>query len=198
MRVRIALSEKQLPYESHVVTLDDVGDEVPRLNPKGEVPVLVVGDCVIYEDGVIAEYLEDRFPRPALYPEEPGRRARARLLVDWVDAELLSPVRGLERAHVAEGLAGEPTDPEHESELHRIQGCLRTLGGVLRRHPDGFLLGDFGIVDIFSAPLVVDLDAIGVRRDELPHVVAEWVDRLRDRPSVAQETEAREAVLGLR
>src|SRR5690606_2887735 len=79
MRVRLVLREKDQPYESHVVSLDDVGEEVRARNPKGSVPVLEVGGCAIYEAHVIAEYLEERFPDPPLYPRDPSQRARARL-----------------------------------------------------------------------------------------------------------------------
>ena len=48
------------------------------LNPKGEVPVLVDGDLVLYDSTVILEYLEDRNPEPALYPREPPERSTTR------------------------------------------------------------------------------------------------------------------------
>src|SRR5690606_2868508 len=99
MRVRLVLREKDQPYESHVVSLDDVGEEVRARNPKGSVPVLEVGGCAIYEAHVIAEYLEERFPDPPLYPRDPSQRARARLLLEWVEAELVGPLHELEQAH---------------------------------------------------------------------------------------------------
>jgi glutathione S-transferase len=189
MRVRLVLHEKGLGYRSHVVTLDEVGDEVRSRNPMGEVPVLEHGDCAIYQTGIIAEYLEDRFPQPALFPKSAAPRARARLLVNWADNRLVTPVHNLEEAHFKRGLEGEPTGARLQDDLERVQACMRTIAEVLG---DGeWLMGEFGIVDLFLAPFVVELDTIGVRRDEIPARTAEWIDRLRDRPCVAEATRHR-------
>lgn len=196
MRVRLVLQEKNLPYRSRVVSLDDVGDQVRKRNPKGTVPVLDADGCVIYEARIIAEYLEERFPDPPLWPPDPPQRARARLLLDWVDAELLEPVKALEQAHSKGGLVGEPTrDARLQDELVRVKTRLHTLGTLIQ--PDGFVLGGFGIVDLFLAPLVVGAQHIGVRRDEIPAAVAQWIDRLRDRPSVSEEARRRLEAMGL-
>jgi glutathione S-transferase len=44
---------------------------VARVNPKGQVPVLVDGDLEIFDSTQIFEYLEDVRPRPALWPSDP-------------------------------------------------------------------------------------------------------------------------------
>lgn len=196
MRVRLVLREKGQPYDSRVVSMSDVGDEVRERNPKGSVPVLEVDDCVIYEASIIAEYLDERFPAPALYPREPRQRARARMLLDWIDAELLPPVKALEQAHAHGGLVGEPTrDAGLQDALVQAKEGLHILGSIVQ--PAGFVLGDFGIVDVFLAPLVVGAQHIGLRRDEMPAATAQWIDRLRDRPSVSAEARRRLEALGL-
>lgn len=196
MRVRLMLREKGLPWESRVVTVRDVGDEVRERNPKGSVPVLEEAGCVIYEARIIAEYLEERFPEPPLFPEEPAQRARARLLIDWIDAQLAEPIKQLEDAHVVGGLVGEPTrDPVLQDALDQAHAGLHVVGDLVRA--GGFVLGELGIVDVFLAPLVVGAQHIGLRRDEMPATTADWIDRLRDRPSVSEETRIRLRALGL-
>lgn len=196
MRVRLVLREKGQPYDSRVVSTSDVGDEVRERNPKGSVPVLEVDDCVIYEASIIAEYLDERFPAPVLYPREPRQRARARMLLDWIDAELLPPVKALEQAHANGGLVGEPTrDAGLQDALVQAKEGLHILGSILQ--PEGFVLGDFGIVDVFLAPLVVGAQHIGLRRDEMPAATAQWIDRLRDRTSISTEARRRLEALGL-
>ena len=193
MRVRLVLHEKGLGYRSHVVTLAEVGDEVRQRNPMGSVPVLEHGDCAIYQTGIIAEYLEERFPQPALYPKSPAARARARLIMNWADNRLVDPVHNLEEAHFKGGLEGEPTSGSLQDDLERVHGCMHTIADVLA---DGaWVMGEFGIVDLFLAPFVVELDTIGVRRDEIPARAGEWIDRLRDRPCVAEATRHRSTSL---
>jgi len=51
---------------------------VLRVNPKGQVPVLVHGSLEIFDSTQIFEYLEDLQPTPALWPRDIVERARAR------------------------------------------------------------------------------------------------------------------------
>lgn len=196
MRVRLMLHEKAVPYDSQVVPLDDVGEEVRRRNPKGSVPVLEDGGCSIYEARIIAEYLEDRFPERPLFPRDPVQRARARMIIDWVDAELEGPIKQLEEAHTKGGMVGEPVhEAELQDALERVHAGLHTIGDLL--HTGDFVLGEYGIVDVFLAPFMVGAQLIGLRRDEMPASTAEWIDRLRDRATVASEARRRLQAMGL-
>ncbi len=79
-RVRIVLAEKGLSYETIEVDLDERPAWVYDLNATGRVPVLDDG-FPLPESVVIMEYLEERHPEPALLPDGPVERARARLAV---------------------------------------------------------------------------------------------------------------------
>src|SRR5215204_7141635 len=57
-------------------------------NPAGRVPVLEEDTLVLPESEVIMEYLEERFPEPALLPADPGARALERWRVKRFDAAL--------------------------------------------------------------------------------------------------------------
>jgi RNA polymerase-associated protein len=86
-RVRIALAEKQLAYETVEIDLSDRPAWVYELNPVGRVPILD-DDCVLPESEVIMEYLEDRYPEVPLLVGDAVARARARLLVHRFDTNL--------------------------------------------------------------------------------------------------------------
>ena len=80
-RVRIALAEKGIDYESVEVDLpggEHRGEGFRALNPFSQVPVLEDGDLVIAESVAILEYLEETHPSPALMPHDPAGRARCR------------------------------------------------------------------------------------------------------------------------
>ena len=79
-RVRLALAEKAVAYETVEVDLRNRPKWVYDLNPAGKVPVLDDG-FVLPESAVIMEYLDERFPEPALLPESREARAQARLAV---------------------------------------------------------------------------------------------------------------------
>ena len=86
-RVRIALAEKGLAWETVEIDLSDRPPWIYDLNPTGRVPVLDDG-FVLPESAVIMEYLEERYPEPRLLPVGATERARARLLVYRFDENL--------------------------------------------------------------------------------------------------------------
>jgi glutathione S-transferase len=63
-----------------VIAASAVGGARMRVNPKGQVPVLVHGSLEIFDSTQIFEYLEDLQPTPALWPRDFVERARARRL----------------------------------------------------------------------------------------------------------------------
>jgi glutathione S-transferase len=86
-RVRIALAEKGLAYETVEIDLRNRPEWIYELNPTGKVPILDDG-FVLPESAVVMEYLEERHPEAPLLPRDPKERALARLQVFRFD-ELL-------------------------------------------------------------------------------------------------------------
>ncbi len=100
-KVEIVLAEKNLAYERVLVPFSQTKGCAPKhpavlaANPKAQVPVLIDGDVTLYDSTVIAEYLEDKYPSPPLFPRATEARARCRLLELEADEILLVPVRAL-------------------------------------------------------------------------------------------------------
>ena len=111
-RVRIVLAEKGLEYETVAVDLDDRPAWIYEKNPLGKVPVLEEDAFVLPESEVINEYLEERYPEPALWPADPAERAHGRLLVYRFD-RLSRPYYALRRG-----------EESARSELHEQLGDL--------------------------------------------------------------------------
>jgi glutathione S-transferase len=86
-RVRIALAEKGLEFETVEIDLADRPAWVYELNAPGRVPILD-DDFILPESEVIMAYLEERYPEPALLPDAAADRARARLLIHRFDDNL--------------------------------------------------------------------------------------------------------------
>ena len=76
-----------LDVETVEIDLRDRPAWVYDLNATGRVPILDDG-FVLPESAVIMEYLEERYPSPALLPADPAARAAARLAVFRFDALL--------------------------------------------------------------------------------------------------------------
>ena len=171
-RVRIVLAEKGLEHETVVVDLDDRPTWIYEKNPLGRVPVLEEDTFVLPESVVINEYLEERYPRPPLWPADPAERAAGRLLVERFD-QLSRPYYALRRGD--------------EKARDRLSDELAKLDGLLAERP--FLTGrEFGISDAAYLPWILRAETmLGVDLDPYP-ALSDWVARTRERPSVAAET----------
>jgi glutathione S-transferase len=62
--------------------------EAKRYNPRGRVPVLLLGDERIVDSTDILTELDRRFPDPPLLPADPLARVQAKILEDWADEVL--------------------------------------------------------------------------------------------------------------
>lgn len=88
-RVRFVLAEKGINVEIVNVSEDEsAAADLAELNPYNEAPTLVDRDLVLYDAGVINDYLDERYPHPPLMPVDPVSRAQLRLvhhriLRDW-------------------------------------------------------------------------------------------------------------------
>lgn len=91
-RLRIALNLKGLAPDYLPVDLRvDEQAEAPfkRINPQGLVPALVLhsGETLIQSPAII-EWLEERYPEPALLPADPEARAHVRALAAIVGCDV--------------------------------------------------------------------------------------------------------------
>ena len=170
-RVRIVLAEKRIGHETVVVDLDDRPAWIYEKNPLGRVPVLEEDAFVLPESAVINEYLEERYPEPALWPADPAERAHGRLLVERFDS-LSRPYYAVRRGD--------------EDARDRLDEQLASLDEVLAGRE--YLTGrEFGLADIAYLPWILRAESnLGVDLERFP-ALAEWVERVSERPSVAAE-----------
>lgn len=96
-RIRILVSEKIIEAEMVTVPFNDMlPEDVLELNPSGRIPMLLDRDLVLFDERVISEYLDERFPHPALMPIDPMTRAKLRLLIYRIESEWYSRIIELE------------------------------------------------------------------------------------------------------
>lgn len=90
-RLRIVLNLKGLAYDYVAVDLrteEHLGAAFRALNPQGLVPALVEGERVLIQSPAIIEWLEERYPTPALLPSDPDDRARVRALAAIIGCDI--------------------------------------------------------------------------------------------------------------
>ncbi len=118
----LCLLEKRLEFTSHQLVgskFDQYSPEFLKINPLGQVPVLVHDGRVVTESTVINEYLDEVFPQIPLEPADPYERARMRIWTKFVD-EYFCPALTVIGAHGARAYARRIPKDELERVLARI------------------------------------------------------------------------------
>ncbi|GMH36845.1 hypothetical protein BSKO_04718 [Bryopsis sp. KO-2023] len=79
-KAMVVLEEKNLPYESKMLSFSDGGHKSPEvvaINPRGQFPAFKDGDAIVNESNGIMEYLDAVYPEPALMPADKVAKAKA-------------------------------------------------------------------------------------------------------------------------
>lgn len=76
-RAAIVLAEKGVAFDRVTIDLGHKPDWFTAISPLGKVPLLRVGNAVLFESTAIVEYLDDVY-QPRLHPDDPLERARHR------------------------------------------------------------------------------------------------------------------------
>ena len=171
-RARIVLAEKGLEVETVEIDLSDRPAWLYDKNPAGRVPVIQEdGGEPLPESVVIMEFLEERYPEPALLPADPADRAAVRLLI-FRDKDLTDPYYALRR--------GE------EGAAEQLDAALAKLD--VRLYDRDYLGGaEYSLADIALVPWVLRArDMLGVELSGYPSLGA-WLARLEERPAIAAE-----------
>ena len=167
-RVRIALAEKGVEHEMVTIDLSDRPDWLYEKNPLGKVPVLEEDAFVLPESEVIMEYLEERYPEPALLPADPAARARVRLAIFRFDINL---GRRVLRLPARRGRGVE-----------RLAHCLGLIDRMIPAWPL-----EYGLADIAYAPWLIRLrDLLGFELSPYRRS-RRTARRVRERPAIAAE-----------
>jgi glutathione S-transferase len=193
-KVRIALAEKKLDCEILDIPWSRKTLWGPKpaaflaVSPHGKVPVLIDGDVVVYDSTVICEYLEDRYPKPSLYPEGAAGRARCRQLEDEADTSMSQDVTALVQELFTK------TD-EATRDMPRVAAAMQNLGrrwDALEKELAGqqYLCDAFSVADIATFMVVGFATTLGAPPEDRHQNVRAWADRVRARPLVGREFDA--------
>ena len=162
---------KGVPYRVDPIVPFFGDDRFSELNPLRRIPVYIDDQVSVSDSTVICEYLEERFPTPALLPLGAAERARARWIEEFADTRMgdvfiwrifyeavINPFiwqRPRDKEKIARAVADElPEVMAHLERLAPVSGFL--FGGDRdRRHFRRRLLSQPGV-----GALELDRDAL--------------------------------------
>ncbi len=175
-RAAILLDEKNVDYERVQIDLTNKPDWFTKISPLGRVPLLIVGDSVLFESAVICEYL-DEVTAGSLHPADPLEKARARSFIEYGSA-ILNDISGFYNA----------ADAERLKEMRKkLADKFVRLEAELGNGPY-FAGAKFSLVDAVFGPIFRYFDSFdkiaefGIF-DGLPKVIA-YRQALAERPSI--------------
>ncbi|HEY9803100.1 MAG TPA: glutathione S-transferase family protein [Leptolyngbyaceae cyanobacterium] len=145
-RVWFALEEKEIPFATEFIDLSNKPKWYTDLVPTTLVPAAKIEDNLIYESKDILLALEERFPTPALLPENPEENAAAKQLVEEAETNGFRDI-------AYKFLREAPSDAD---ELAKLQTAFETkldeLEQTLAKYPGPFFVSTFSLVDIMYSP----------------------------------------------
>jgi glutathione S-transferase len=180
-KVLVFLDLKGISYEIDPIVPFFGDDRFAQLSPLRRIPVLIDDLVTLSDSSVICQYLEDRYPQPALFPADIVARARARWLEEYADTRMGEVFiwRLFNQLVIRPFVWGEPTD---QAVLERTmnEDIPQVLDYLETQLPaDGFTFGDMSIADIAIA--VFFRNAAFVRFKVNPErwpITAAFVDRV--------------------
>lgn len=152
-KVLVCLEQKGISYQLDPIVPFFGDDRFGQLSPLRRIPVLIDDEVTLCDSSVICQYLEDRYPTPALYPSAIADRARARWLEEFADTRMAEVFiwHLFNQAMIRPAVWGEAPDPVILQKAHNeeIPSILDYLEAQLPA--DGFIFGALSIADISIA-----------------------------------------------
>jgi len=184
-RVRIVLAEKGVTVDIVDVDRYDLPEDLIDLNPYSTLPTLVDRDLVLYESGIMMEYLDERFPHPPLFPVYPVARAQSRLWMHRIEKDWGTLV---EKIQLEEG-----TDKELNAARKELVESLLSIAPIFAEKPY-FMSEEFTIVDCCVLPILWRLPELGIKLPEnkTSKPLIEYRQRLFERESVQESLSEQE------
>jgi glutathione S-transferase len=144
---------KGVPYQVDPIVPFFGDEKFSELNPLRRVPVYIDDQVSVSDSTVICEYLDERYPTPALLPQGAADRARARWIEEFADTRMGDVFIWsiFNEAVINPSIWQRPRDKEKiaravAEDLPEVMGHLEQLAPAA-----GFLFGAVTIADIAVA-----------------------------------------------
>lgn len=185
-KVKLVLLEKGIPFTEEKVMTRSTDEAVLAATPLGKVPFIRTDDGALCESQAIVDYLEARFPQPALVPADPYGAAKARELCHFMELYVELVGRELYGQAFFGGTASDETKERVRQLLTRNLAALKRL---LKLSPyaagDRFTLAD--ATAFATLPTVAQATKAVLGEDLVAAAGIDWKAYLKllgERPSV--------------
>lgn len=146
-KVRIVLAEKKIDCEFMLDSPWNEASGVPDVNPLGKVPILILDDStVLFDSGVIVEYIDSVAPNNKLMPESNRERAETKRWAALADGVCEAAAQiFLERKRPPVQRSQEWIDRQYGKIARGCEYMSNGLGNGAYCMGNQYTLGDIGI-----------------------------------------------------
>jgi glutathione S-transferase len=199
-KVRVALAEKGIEYDSDPVMPFGVSDEYKKMSPLGKIPCYTPHDgCHIPDSSVIIAYLERKHSDKPLYPSNPEEFARALFFEEYGDSVLVGALGTVFFNRIV-GPMFLDQKPDEAAIKNALENELPPLLEWLEEQigDNEFLVGDtFSIADIGVTSPFVNFSHAGESIDASKYPkLAAYLERNLARPSFKACVDEEKALFG--
>lgn len=148
-RSAITLNEKKVEFKTTYVDLQDLPDWFDDVSPLGKVPVLRVGDAIVFESAVIAEYLEESY-EPRLHPSDLLTKAQHRSWTEFASDITMNMY----------GMLNAESETQFNELKDKVIEQFSQVEQALDAHGPFFAGETFSLVDASYAPIFLRLKLV--------------------------------------
>ncbi len=166
-KVLVCLELKGLEYERIDIMPGATPDDYKTISPLSKIPAITDGDFTISDSSVICDYLEDKYPSVATYPDTPEKRAKARWLEEYADTKMAETASVVFRERILRGVVMK-MEPNTELVDRIIAKDLpERLDYIESQLPDtGFMFGEqLLVVDVALTTHLINAGYAGYNVD---------------------------------
>ena len=167
-QVRFVLREKGITTDIQNVDGKKVPEDLIALNPYASIPTLTDRELVIYDSSVIIEYLDERYPHPPLMPVSPVDRAKIRLALVSLEADIVSTAIELDAA----------LGTRNENSLRKKLKSMLNASLDLFSSNKYFLNDELTVIDCVLAPILWRLEYFGISLGKEQKAITDYMERV--------------------
>ena len=167
-QVRFVLREKGITTDIQNVDGKKVPEDLIALNPYASIPTLTDRELVIYDSSVIIEYLDERYPHPPLMPVSPVDRAKIRLALVSLEADIVSTAIELDAA----------LGTRNENSLRKKLKSMLNASLDLFSSNKYFLNDELTVIDCVLAPILWRLEYFGISLGKEQKTITDYMERV--------------------
>ena len=184
-KIRLIMAEKKMLFVLKEEEPWNISPDIIKINPAGELPVLIFDGNVIAGNYAITEYLEESNPQYKLLPTDVKERAEVRRIVDWFDTKFYNEVykyivteKIIKRFHFKEA----PNSKILKAGLNNLKYHMEYIEYLTDRN--NYIAGKtFSLADLTAAAHLSIIDYLGdIPWSEYKNAKI-WYAKIKSRPS---------------